>query len=90
MHASTLTARGRRLAREGRLEEALAAFSDAVRDDARIVDAHLGIYEVAQILRQPELALSHQTAAIAIAPVHSTFAAEHEDYALLVLCAPGP
>jgi tetratricopeptide (TPR) repeat protein len=90
MHASILTAQGRRLAREGRLEEALAAFSGAVRDDARIVDAHLGIYEVAQILRKPELALTHQKAAIAIAPVHSTFAAEGEDYALLVLCAPGP
>ncbi len=90
MHPSVLTERGRRLAREGRLEEALAAFSDAVRDDARIVDAHLGIYEVAQILRKPELALTHQSAAIAIAPVHSTFAAEREDYALLVLCAPGP
>src|ERR1700736_604374 len=90
MHASILTARGRRLAREGRLDEALTAFSDAVRGDAQIVDAHLGIYEVAQILRKPELALMHQSAAIAIAPVHSTFAAEREDYALLVLCAPGP
>src|SRR6202011_4576462 len=90
MHASILTARGRRLAREGRLDEALTAFSDAVRDDAGIVDAHLGIYEVAQILRKPELALMHQSAAIAIAPVHSTFAADREDYALLVLCTPGP
>jgi tetratricopeptide (TPR) repeat protein len=90
MHASALTEHGRLLARQGRLDEALAAFSDAVRSDGRIVDAHLGIYEVAQILRNPELALAHQSAAIAISPVHSTFASEREDYALLVLCAPGP
>jgi tetratricopeptide (TPR) repeat protein len=90
MHASALTEHGRLLARQGRLDEALAAFSDAVRHDGRIVDAHLGIYEVAQILRRPELALAHQRAAIAISSLHSTFAAEREDYALLVLCAPGP
>ena len=90
MHASALTEHGRLLARQGRLDEALTAFSDAVRRDERIVDAHLGIYDVAQILRRPELALAHQRAAIAISPVHSTFAAEREDYALLVLCAPGP
>jgi hypothetical protein len=90
MQASTLTQRGRGLARQGRLDEALAAFLDAVGCDAGIVDAHLGIYEVAQILRRPELALAHQAAAIAVSPVHSTFAAEREDYALLVLCAPGP
>src|ERR1700676_3243598 len=90
MLASTLTERGRRLGREGRLEEALASFSGALALDDRIVDAHLGMYEVAQILRKPELALAHQTAAIALSPVHSTLAAEREDYALLVLCAPGP
>ena len=89
MHASVLTERGRRLGRAGRLEEALASFSEAVAVDDRDVDAHLGIYEVAQILRQPELALAHQAAAIALSPVHSTLA-RREDYALLVLCAPGP
>ncbi|HEX3548801.1 MAG TPA: hypothetical protein VHT53_00390 [Candidatus Elarobacter sp.] len=83
-------ARGRTLARAGRLEEALAAFLDAVERDPRDLDGHLGIYEVAQILRREDLALEHQRAAIAIAPVHSTPASEHEDYALLVLCAPGP
>ena len=90
MLASTMTERGRSLGREGRLEEALASFSGALAIDDRIVDAHLGIYEVAQILRKPELALAHQNAAIALSPVHSTFACEREDYALLVLCAPGP
>ena len=90
MQPATLTERGRTLARAGRLDEALAAFLDAVGGDAGIVDAHLGIYEVAQILRKPELALAHQAAAIGISPVHSTFAGEREDYALLVLCAPGP
>ena len=84
------TARGRELARAGRLDEALAAFLGAVAGDARVLDAHLGIYEVAQILRRPELALAHQAAAIALAPVQSTPAGEHEDYALLVPCVAGP
>jgi hypothetical protein len=91
MHSSReATARGRDAARAGRLDEALAGFLDAVRLDERAVDAHLGIYEVAQILRRPELALAHQAAAIALAPVQSTPASEREDYALLVACAPGP
>src|ERR1700681_3983091 len=84
------TARGRELARSGRLEEALAAFLGAVDRDERVLDAHLGIYEVAQILRRPELALAHQATAIALAPVQSTRAREHEDYALLVPCVAGP
>lgn len=84
------TARGRELARAGRLDEALASFLTAVEGDARALDAHLGIYEVAQILRRPELALAHQAAAIALAPVQSTPASVREDYALLVPCAPGP
>ncbi len=88
--AGAAAARGRSLARAGRLEEALAAFLEAVERDDRELDAHLGIYEVAQILRREDLALAHQRAAIAIAPVHSTPASEREDYALLVLCAPGP
>ena len=90
MRSTDPTARGRELARAGRLDEALAAFLDAVARDDRALDAHLGIYEVAQILRRPELALEHQAAAIALAPVHSTPASEREDYALLVPCAPGP
>jgi tetratricopeptide (TPR) repeat protein len=80
---------GRDLARAGRLDEALAAFQAAVAADAGALEAHLGIYEVAQILRRPELALAHQQAAIALAPIHSTLAREREDYALLVPCAPG-
>jgi hypothetical protein len=88
--AREATARGRELARAGRLDEALELFLDAVALDDRTLDAHLGIYEVAQILRRPELALAHQAAAIALAPVQSTPASEHEDYALLVPSAPGP
>jgi hypothetical protein len=88
--AAEPTARGRSLARAGRLDEALAAFMEAVGHDERALDAHLGIYEVAQLLRRPELALAHQAAAIALAPVQSTVASEREDYALLVPCAPGP
>ncbi|HEX3465652.1 MAG TPA: hypothetical protein VHS78_16500 [Candidatus Elarobacter sp.] len=88
--ALELTGRGRSLARAGRLDEALASFLAAVEVDERALDAHLGIYEVAQLLRRPELALSHQAAAIALAPVQSTPASEREDYALLVPCAPGP
>jgi glutathione synthase/RimK-type ligase-like ATP-grasp enzyme len=45
---------------------------------------------VAQILQRPELALEHQRRAIALAPIHSTPAAERADYALLVACVPGP
>ena len=84
------TPRGRELARAGRLDEALTAFLGAVERDEGILDAHLGIYEVAQILRRPELALAHQAAAIALAPVQSTLASEREDYALLVPCVAGP
>ena len=90
MLSSVMTERGSRLGRAGHLEEALASFSEALAVDARDVGAHLGIYEVAQILRMPALALAHQAAAIALSPVHSTLASEREDYALLVLCAPGP
>jgi glutathione synthase/RimK-type ligase-like ATP-grasp enzyme len=89
MQPTASATRGRDLARSGRLEEALAAFLDAVAADGAALDAHVGIYEVAQILRRPELALEHQRAAIALAPIHSTPAAEREDYALLVACAPG-
>ena len=90
MQSSDPTVVGRELARAGRLEEALEAFLDAVACDPQALDAHLGIYEVAQILRMPALALAHQAAAIAIARVQSTPAGEREDYALLVPCAPGP
>ncbi|HEY6462571.1 MAG TPA: hypothetical protein VIY73_20520, partial [Polyangiaceae bacterium] len=89
MQPSALATRGRDLARSGRLDEALAVFLDTVAADGTVLDAHLGIYEVAQILRRPDLALAHQRAAIALAPVHSTRAAEREDYALLVPSAPG-
>jgi tetratricopeptide (TPR) repeat protein len=89
MQPTASPSRGRDLARAGRLAEALAAFQLALTVDPEVLDAHLGIYEVAQILRLPELALLHQQAAIALAPVHSTLATEREEYALLVLCAPG-
>ena len=72
MQSSNSTVRGRALARAGRLDEALDAFLEAVGLDGGALDAHLGIYEVAQILRRPELALAHQAAAIALAPVQST------------------
>jgi hypothetical protein len=62
----------------------------AAAADSRDVEAHLAIYEVAQILRQPALALEHQRRAIALARVHSTPARVREDYALLVPCVPGP
>jgi hypothetical protein len=88
--AREATARGRDLARTGRLDEALTAFLGAAGRDPAILDAHLGIYEVAQILRRPELALAHQAAAIALAPVQSTRASVHEDYALLVPSVAGP
>jgi len=84
------TASGRRLASVGRLDEALAVLLAAAGADATDIEAHLAIYEVAQLLRQPELALEHQRRAIALAPIHSTLATEHEDYALLVPCVPGP
>ena len=89
MRSESPAERGRRLARDGRLDEALGVFLEALAVDARAMDAHLGIYEVAQILRKPELALEHQRAAIALAQVHSTPASAGEEYALLVLCAPG-
>ena len=62
----------------------------AAEADPADVEAHLAIYEVAQLLRRPELALEHQRQAIALAPVHSTPASVAEDYALLVPCVPGP
>ena len=84
------TAFGRRLANAGRLDEALDVLRAAAARDPADVEAHLAIYEVAQILRQPQLALDHQRQAIALAPIHSTPASEAEDYALLVPCVPGP
>ena len=89
MQPTASPSRGRDLARAGRLDEALLAFEQELAADAGALDAHLGIYEVAQILRRPELALEHQRAAIALAPIQSTLATEREDYALLVLCSPG-
>jgi hypothetical protein len=84
------TGLGRKLAQAGRLDEALAVLVEATAANPADVEAHLAIYEVAQILRQPELALAHQRTAISLAPIHSTVATEHEDYALLVPCVPGP
>jgi tetratricopeptide (TPR) repeat protein len=84
------TATGRALASEGKLDQALAVLLEAADRDPADVEAHLAIYEVAQILRRPALALEHQRRAIALAPIHSTFAGVSEDYALLVPCVPGP
>lgn len=84
------TARGRALASAGKLDEALGTLVAAAAAEPSDVEAHLAIYEVAQLLRRPELALEHQRRAIALAPVHSTAARDHEDYALLVPCVPGP
>ncbi len=80
---------GRALARAGRHPEALPVLLAAVEADPAAIDGHLAIYEVAQILRRPELALEHQRRAIALAPVQSTLAHEREDYALLVPSVPG-
>jgi len=88
--AGERTANGRALASAGRLDEALATLLEAAALDPRDAGAHLAIYEVAQILRRPELALEHQRRAIALAPVHSTPAgAKHPDYTLLVPMVPG-
>ncbi len=62
----------------------MPALLDAVALDPGAVDGHLAIYEVAQILRRPALALDHQRRAIALAPVHSVVATGREEYALLV------
>ena len=87
---AALTARGREHAAAGRHAEALAAFEAAVAADRRAIGAHVGIYEVAQILGRPELALAHQAEAIALASIHSTLAGGREAYALLVPSVPGP
>jgi hypothetical protein len=84
-----LTERGRALAAQGRHDEALRTLVAAAAEQPDDVGAHLGIYEVAQILRRPELALAHQRRAITLAPVQSTLAAETAAYALLVPCVPG-
>ena len=88
--ARDATARGRALARAGRLEEALAAFLGAAARDARDPRRAPGIYEVAQILRRPELALAHQAAAIALAPVQSTPASEPRTTRCWCRASPGP
>jgi len=87
---AALTARGREHAAAGRHAEALAAFEAAVAADRRAIGAHVGIYEVGQILGRPELALAHQAEAIALAPIQSTLAGGREGYALLVPSVPGP
>jgi tetratricopeptide (TPR) repeat protein len=86
---AALTAQGRAYAAAGRHEDALTAFSAAVAADRAAVGAHVGIYEVAQVLGRPELALAHQAEAIALAPIQSTVA-PREEYALLVPSVPGP
>lgn len=88
--AGERTAHGRALASAGRLDEALAVLLGAATADPADVGAHLAIYEVAQILRRPELALEHQRRAIALAPIHSTPAAGEAAYTLLVPMVPGP
>ena len=85
-----MIARGFTLTREGRLDEALEVFLAAVAREPGAVDAHLAIYEVAQLLRRPELALEHQRRAIALAPIHTARARVAEELALLVPCVPGP
>jgi tetratricopeptide (TPR) repeat protein len=85
-----LTERGRALAAEGQHDAALRTLLTAAAERPDDVGAHLAIYEVAQILHRPELALAHQRRAIALAPVQSTPAASAEAYALLVPCVPGP
>jgi hypothetical protein len=67
----------------------LPTLLSAVALDPSAIDGHLAIYEIAQILRRPELALDHQRRAIALAPVHSVVASRREDYALLVPSVPG-
>jgi hypothetical protein len=73
----------------GRNEEALPVLLSASALDPTAIDGHLAIYEVAQLLRRPGLALEHQRKAIALAPVHSVVASRSEDYALLVPSVPG-
>jgi glutathione synthase/RimK-type ligase-like ATP-grasp enzyme len=82
--------RGRALAAAGKHEAALETLLGAVADDPTDVGAHLALYEVAQLIDRPELALEHQRCAIALAPVHSTPARGREAYALLVASVPGP
>jgi len=46
------TATGRQLASAGQLDQALAVLLEAADQDPTDVEAHLAIYEVAQILRE--------------------------------------
>ncbi|HYZ14982.1 MAG TPA: hypothetical protein VE591_01225 [Candidatus Acidoferrum sp.] len=82
--------RGRALAAAGNHQAALETLLDAAHDDPTNVGTHLALYEVAQLLERPDLALEHQRRAIALAPVHSTPAHRAEAYALLVPSVPGP
>jgi tetratricopeptide (TPR) repeat protein len=84
-----LTGHGRALAGAGRLDEALVTLLDATAANPGDVGAHLAIYEVAQLLGRPDLALEHQRRAIALAPVHSTLASGRPEYTLLAPMVPG-
>lgn len=86
----TLLERGRALAAAGNHQAALETLLGAVAENPADVGAHLAIYEVAQLVLRPELALEHQRRAIALAPIHSTPARGEAEYALLVPSVPGP
>ena len=83
-------ARGNTLTRLERLPDALASYQNAVKRNSNLAAAHLGIYEVGQLLGQIPLALEHQAAALAISRVVSIPAQQHPPKrTILRLCAPG-
>lgn len=83
-------ARGNTLTRLERLPDALVSYQSSVERNSNFAAAHLGIYEVAQLLGQIPLALEHQAAALAISRVVSVPAQQHPPKrTILRLCAPG-
>jgi tetratricopeptide (TPR) repeat protein len=80
--------RARLLLREGRTGEARIAFERALAIDPESADAHLGLYELLQIIGEPAAALAHQRRVLERNRLFSEVAA-NELRSLLVLCAPG-
>ena len=83
-------ARANTLTRLERIPEALASYQQALERAPDFAPAHLGIYEVGQLLGQISLALQHQAAALAISRVVTVPAqASPARRTILRLCAPG-
>ena len=83
-------ARGNTLTRLERIPEALSSYRAAVERAPEFAPAHLGLYEVGQLLGDIPLALYHQATALALSRIVTVPAQQlPAKRTILRLCAPG-